>query len=590
MAGFATETFQHLSHGIINMLSTPIWRFVGKNGNFQYIVNNTMLNNYFTLAYIASNLTSKLKGTRIKEIFTQDSDEVVLSLGDEKRALVISCRPQLNAIYLHSGFARARTNSVDVLKGAHGGVITAVSIHPADRIVTFRLEADLALISRFFGAKSNVLLVDAMGVIVDAFKDQKGLVGRMPAASDRGSGGRMAAVAGEASKDRSETILSIVKTTMPTLGSRLIQEALFRAGIPVTAKGAELNSEKREHLQREIDLVMEELKAPRPVVYLHRGTESPAAFSIIPLRHLSGMTERAFDDVHEAIRYFVARHRSTAALVEQKERMARLIRERWEQTRRTIEAIQNDLANNARADDHERFGSLLMANLGAMKKGMDAVEIDDGTETVRIPIDAQRSAVQNAQRYFEKAKKSRSAKHQSGKRLTELQTVAAGALQLLMTLEAVTSKEKLKEFVAEHADGLEEFGIGERSNEQEQPPFRTFTVDGGFQVWAGKSSTNNDLLTMKYAKPHDLWFHTRGSGGSHVVLKVGTGKGEPSKRAKEQAAGIAAYYSKMKNAKMVPVAMTEKKYVRKPKGASPGSVVLEREKVIFAEPRLPVEK
>jgi predicted ribosome quality control (RQC) complex YloA/Tae2 family protein len=114
-------------------------------------------------------------------------------------------------------------------------------------------------------------------------------------------------------------------------------------------------------------------------------------------------------------------------------------------------------------------------------------------------------------------------------------------------------------------------------------------VEGGFEVWAGKSSENNDLLTLHHAKPNDLWFHARGSSGSHVLLKVGSGKGEPGKKAKEQAAGIAAYYSKMKNAKMVPVAMTEKKYVRKPKGAPPGTVVLEREKVVFAEPSLPKE-
>ena len=106
-------------------------------------------------------------------------------------------------------------------------------------------------------------------------------------------------------------------------------------------------------------------------------------------------------------------------------------------------------------------------------------------------------------------------------------------------------------------------------------------------MWAGKSSQNNDLLTMKHARPNDLWFHARGSGGSHVVLKSGSGKGEISKRAIEEAASIAAYYSKMKNASTVPVAMTERKYVRKPKGAPPGTVTLEREKVLFVEPRLP---
>jgi predicted ribosome quality control (RQC) complex YloA/Tae2 family protein len=33
--------------------------------------------------------------------------------------------------------------------------------------------------------------------------------------------------------------------------------------------------------------------------------------------------------------------------------------------------------------------------------------------------------------------------------------------------------------------------------------------------------------------------------------------------------------------------MTERRYVRKPKGSEPGSVTLERERVIFVKPQLP---
>jgi predicted ribosome quality control (RQC) complex YloA/Tae2 family protein len=74
------------------------------------------------------------------------------------------------------------------------------------------------------------------------------------------------------------------------------------------------------------------------------------------------------------------------------------------------------------------------------------------------------------------------------------------------------------------------------------------------------------------------------------VLKVGTGKGEPSRQAMESAAAIAAYYSKMKNSRMVPVAMTQKKYVRKPRGVPAGTVTIEREKVFFVEPGLPQQE
>jgi len=86
---------------------------------------------------------------------------------------------------------------------------------------------------------------------------------------------------------------------------------------------------------------------------------------------------------------------------------------------------------------------------------------------------------------------------------------------------------------------------------------------------------------------NDLWFHARGASGSHVVLRVGTGVGDPSKEAKEAAAAIAAYYSKQRNAKYVPVAMTERKYVRKPKGSPPGTVAIDREKVMVVTPKLP---
>jgi len=92
---------------------------------------------------------------------------------------------------------------------------------------------------------------------------------------------------------------------------------------------------------------------------------------------------------------------------------------------------------------------------------------------------------------------------------------------------------------------------------------------------------------MKHARPNDLWFHARGSGGSHVVLRSGTGKGEISRRAIEEAAAIAAYYSKMRKARTVPVAMTQRKYIRKPKGAPVGTVMIERETVLFVEPALP---
>ncbi len=117
--------------------------------------------------------------------------------------------------------------------------------------------------------------------------------------------------------------------------------------------------------------------------------------------------------------------------------------------------------------------------------------------------------------------------------------------------------------------------------------FRIFKLGDGFEVWVGKNSAANDLLTFKFTRQTDLWFHVRGSSGSHTVLKVPDSSGSAPKEYIKTAASIAAFYSKSKNAKIVPVAYTQGKYVQKFKGAKTGSVTVKNEKIIKTVPGLP---
>ncbi len=121
----------------------------------------------------------------------------------------------------------------------------------------------------------------------------------------------------------------------------------------------------------------------------------------------------------------------------------------------------------------------------------------------------------------------------------------------------------------------------------ETSKFRKFVLSEDYQVWVGKDSKSNDLLTMHYSAPNDLWFHIRGTSGSHTVLKTGNKTENLDKKIIETAASICAYYSKARNAGNVPVAFCQRKYVKKKKGFNEGSVVMEREKVIFVKPKLP---
>jgi len=114
-----------------------------------------------------------------------------------------------------------------------------------------------------------------------------------------------------------------------------------------------------------------------------------------------------------------------------------------------------------------------------------------------------------------------------------------------------------------------------------------YELDGGWEVWAGKSQEDNDRLSIKVASPNDWWFHVRGMPGSHVVLFVGAGQ-DPPRAVVKEAAAIAAYHSKAREGGLVPVAACRARYVTKPPKAKPGTVSIRKEEIIKVRPKVPV--
>jgi predicted ribosome quality control (RQC) complex YloA/Tae2 family protein len=118
-----------------------------------------------------------------------------------------------------------------------------------------------------------------------------------------------------------------------------------------------------------------------------------------------------------------------------------------------------------------------------------------------------------------------------------------------------------------------------------RPRLFRYTLPGGWSVLAGRTESANDQLSLKIARPDDMWFHVRGMPGSHVVLQVPSGE-EPDRETLRRAAAIAAYHSKAREAGIVPVSCTRARYVRKPRGAKPGTVEIRKETVIKVRPSL----
>ena len=113
---------------------------------------------------------------------------------------------------------------------------------------------------------------------------------------------------------------------------------------------------------------------------------------------------------------------------------------------------------------------------------------------------------------------------------------------------------------------------------------RRFTTEHGGTVLVGRSSRGNEALTFRIARPKDLWFHVAGMPGAHVVLQAGSVG--PAEEEIEQAASVAAYYSKARQDSRVEVIVTERRNVSKLKGTPPGTVTIKRYRTLRVSPKI----
>jgi len=126
----------------------------------------------------------------------------------------------------------------------------------------------------------------------------------------------------------------------------------------------------------------------------------------------------------------------------------------------------------------------------------------------------------------------------------------------------------------------------EKAWERKQPDVWEYELPGGWIVLAGKTSADNDHLSLRAAGPNDMWFHVRGMPGSHVILRVCENE-EPDRETVKAAAAVAAYHSKARTGGTVAVSCTRACFVTKPRGAEPGTVNIRKEWLIKVKPGLP---
>lgn len=255
------------------------------------------------------------------------------------------------------------------------------------------------------------------------------------------------------------------------------------------------------------------------------------------------------------------------------------------------EAVEGDLA---RLDDVERLqkvGRLLLAQGAKVPRGAKRATLEDWEEggTIEVTLDPAVGAKQQAAGYFQKARRMQRGAEVMWQRLdaTTRALDAVRALRAEVDAEGDVVPATLKAWT----DRAQALGVSRaqstvsrgRAKAAPRQPFIEYEGWRGMKILVGRGAADNDRLTTKVARPHDVWMHARGVAGAHVVVPLVKGTECPQELLLD-AATLAVHHSDAKGADFAEVTWAERRYVRKPKGFAAGKVVVDRERVLALRP------
>jgi predicted ribosome quality control (RQC) complex YloA/Tae2 family protein len=274
------------------------------------------------------------------------------------------------------------------------------------------------------------------------------------------------------------------------------------------------------------------------------------------------------------------------------------LRKALQARQRALEEIERALEEGLHADRWQLFGELILAFGHTLEPGATKLLAPDYTHpdmpTIEIPIDPTRSVVENAERYFQKARRAREHQNELAQRYGILSEEAEALRLALERTENAHTETDLRPILEEaRARGwLRETAPLHPAKRAEKDPFeghriRVHLSPDGYQVLVGENAEANDYLLTRVARPNDWWLHVRAGTGAHVIIRTNNQPERVPRRTLEFAAKLAAQNSADRHAHIVEVDYTLRKYVRKPKGAPSGFALYTHEKTLAVRPNAP---
>ncbi|WP_052429916.1 NFACT RNA binding domain-containing protein [Sporocytophaga myxococcoides] len=496
-----------------------------------------------------------LQGFEVADCFSQQKEELIVVFQKEEKEFFIQAHfhNTFSCLFFPDDFKRARQNSVTLFQDILGLKVVKVDTALNERCIVFSLESGKSLVFKLFGNRANVILFD-LDKVVKIFKNNLKLDLDLSLQNLNRSL--------DLSLTKFNEVNGNLNNFLPTLGKEAV------AWLEQKGYEAMLLEDKWSNLTSLLSYF------ENPDFYIITDKKGKPAISVLPENRFL----EKYDNPIKAINSFYRQYIKDLHIHTTKEELYRDIERRLKHSKAVVSDLQKRLKEIQERIPMDQTADIIMANLHAIQQGVESAILFDfyRNEEREIKLNSKLSPQKNAEVLYKKSKS-------RFKEVEVLENLILQRLELIQQLDAdretvreIEDSRELKTYQSKY------FKTKETERERQEGPYKTYDYLG-YKILVGKSAKANEELTFKTGKKDDLWLHAKDVAGSHVIIQQRPGQNYPIPVI-ERAASLAAFYSKRKTDSLCPVMYTQKKFVRKIKGAAPGMVKVEKETVIMVVP------
>ena len=310
-------------------------------------------------------------------------------------------------------------------------------------------------------------------------------------------------------------------------------------------------------------------------------------FYCVPLESLENTyTALEFDNPSDVLEEFFFTRDKQERLNSKSIDLQRLIQTNIDRCNKKSKKLYAMLKECEEKDDYKIKGDLLTSYIYTLKRGDKEAKVlnfyKEEEEYLTIPLDENKSPSENIQALYKKYNKYKKSEESAIFQLEQNEAELEYLNSVLTNIQNCDNYVEINDIRNELIEtGYVKFKKVNKNGKKDKSskPLHFISSDG-LDIYVGKNNMQNDYLSLKFANNNHLWFHTKNIPGSHVIVC----SSQVPDTTIEEAAILAAFYSKAKNSTKVPVDYTLVKNLKKPNGAKPGMVIYHTNYTLYTEP------